>query len=327
MNTQEWTNVAVAVGTFALAAVTVYLGRKTRQSVLAAQEQADLTQLAVDEARRQTLLTERAVAAAEHGTTAAATSAEAAQESVKEAARARSDTQAPSVVAFLEPIAWPPLLDINRQRMPQANDLRLLDTLSIQRSRQVQESEEFVFDQDAGAFLWFRMRGLLVNEGRSSARVRLDGEAQFIEENSPFEQRPTAIAASRSTRPPRLPAQVGTYVPKSGLSAEYVLRPGQEAVLEWASGHTLKEWSEAYEQPNPPNPKGRLFFSVTVFDYFGGGVTDWIFIEAAGRPIEPVPGRNASWRLAAQNTMATVAYPNVRHYKADKQAPPTPPWV
>ncbi len=316
MDAAGWANVGVAVGTAALAAVTFWLARQSRTSI--------------EEARKQTEINRRAVKAAEEGTRAALESAGAARDAVVESARARSDARAPSVVALLEPVRWPPWWDTSRPGMPYGDDLRLLDPLSIQRSAELAGSEEFMFEQDAETFLWFRMRGLLVNEGRTSARVRLDGEARFLEEHSPFQFVVGGDGAHRlPTEILRLPAQVGTYTPESGLFAEYVLRPNEEAVFEWAAGHTLREWADAYNDPTPsgrPNLNGRLFFSVTVFDYSASGVTDWIFVEAAGRPIEPVPGRGASWRPSSSGSMAHVAYPNVRHYQEDKLPPPTPPW-
>jgi hypothetical protein len=266
----------------------------------------------------QIQIAKRQVTASEEAASAASDSAKAAKESVREASRGRTEARAPSVICLLETPLWPPLLDVNRRSMPYANELRLLDQLSIQRSRLVGQDEEFVFSQDADSFLWFRCQGLLINEGVSSARVRLDGEARFIASSSPF--------ASAHTELP-IPAQVGTYVPESGLFAEYVLRPRQEAVFEWAAGHTLSEWADAHSRPNPPNPNSALFFSVTVFDHFEEGVTDWIFIVTAGRPLQPIAGRNASWRLAPKGCMASMAYRNVRHYMADKLDPPVPPWA
>lgn len=311
-----WANVCVAVGTGALAIGTFWLAWQSRASV--------------NEARKQTWISQRSVEAAEAGTKAALHTAGAARAAVVESARSRSDARAPSVVALLEPVRWPPLWDRSRHGIPDANELRLLDSMSIHRSVELDGSEEFLFEQDAETFLWFRMRGLLVNEGRTSARVRLDGEARFLEEHSPF-QSEFAMGTVQAQPPasPRLPAQVGTYVPESGLSAEYVLRPDEEAVFEWAAGHTLREWADAHADPAPngrPNDNGRMFFSITVFDYAASGVTEWIFVEAAGRPIEPVPGRGASWRPASSTSMVHVAYPNVRHYREDDLPAPAPPW-
>lgn len=98
-------------------------------------------------------------------------------------------------------------------------------------------------------------------------------------------------------------------------------------LFEWAAGRPLREWAHAYEHPDPPNPNGALFFSILVSDPTGLSVNDEIFIEAAGRPIEPVPGTNSNWRLVKEQAMRTVVYPTVRHYLNEPEAQSEPPWL
>jgi len=85
-------------------------------------------------------------------------------------------------------------------------------------------------------------RGVLINEGRSTARVRLDGEARFIEGESPL--MPGANILS--------PPTVGTFGGPDYLALEHILRPGEVALFEWASGHQLKAWAETYDQGKTP---------------------------------------------------------------------------
>jgi hypothetical protein len=308
-----WANLGVAVGTGVLAGVTFWLGWQTRASVR--------------EAERQTELSQDALQAAVANAEAADRSSAAAWAAVKESAKARGDAAAANVVVLLEPLQWPPLWDAKRSAMPYANELRMLDSQSIHGATPLDGSHRFYFPQDAATFLWFRMRGLLINEGRGSARVRLDGEARFINEPSPFQ----ANQDSSLARPPvPIPAKVGTWTPEGGLFAEYVLRPYQEAVFEWAAGHTLQEWADAYDNPTPdgvPNPHGRLFFTVLATDQSSSGSTDSVFIEAAARPIKPVLGQDSVWALGEAVSAAHMSYPKVRRYPSDDQPPTAPPWA
>src|SRR5260221_491807 len=103
MNTTQIIQVIVAVATLALAGVAFWQIQLARRQVVASEEAAK----------------------------AAADSAETARRAVSEAARARSEARAPSVIALLEKPSWPPLLDINRNGMPGGgtNELRLLDPM------------------------------------------------------------------------------------------------------------------------------------------------------------------------------------------------------
>lgn len=283
-------NGAVAIATGLLALFTWRLASATRKAV-------DLT--------RQQALSAEATASA---TTRAA---DAAADAARQAARSRSEDRAPRIIALVEEPSWPPLLDRSRRGMPQANELRLLNATSVARSELA--SDEYIFDQDRDCFLWLRMRGILSNEGSATARVRLGGESQFIDDHSPFV--PTDV-------PIPVPQCVG---PRS--RGEYLLRPGEHAVFEWAAGHTLGEWSDAYLNPDPPNPKGALFLEVTVFDFFDEGIVDKIFIETAGRPVIPVSSRSSHWRVTDEPNVGTVVYPCIRWFRSEGESLPSPPWA
>lgn len=254
--------------------------------------------------------TEAAVAAV----LAAQESATAAQDAVREAARTRADETSPRVMALLEAPHWPPLVDSSRSGMPYANALRLLDPRSIHASQQANEAQPFVFDRDRQTFMWFQMRGLLINEGHGTARVRLDGEAQFVEGTSPYAQDEDIP----------VPPQVGTE-----RNREYLLRPGDKAIFEWGYGHTLGEWADAYDNANPPNPLGACFLTVTVLDSYANGVIDHIYVEMAARPIEPVPGTIGQWHLTDDrfDNTGVVIYPTQRTYRAEGHDYPPAPWL
>ena len=107
----------------------------------------------------------------------------------REAARTRSDDRAPTVIPLLAEPDWPPVVDSSRHAMPLADEHRLLDPMSLHSAAVADSGREFVFPEDEHSVLWFTMRGLLVNLGKTPARVRLNGEAEF---------RAATIAASRS---------------------------------------------------------------------------------------------------------------------------------
>lgn len=264
--------------------------------------------------RRQVKLSQGQTKAAADTVVAARETVEASRAAIVESARVRVDERAPRVVALMESPQWPPLVDKSRSAMPLANELRLWDGRSVAQSFEASPSQHFVFDRDKSWFMWFRANGALVNEGAGTARVRLDGEAHFIEGRSHL-HRDVDI---------QLPPSVGTPDRK-----EYLLRPGEVALFEWAYGHTLEEWADAYEHPNPPNPLGAGFLTVTVFDYFEHGVVDYIFIETGARPIVPVPNTRGQWMVPHEREEVPIGltvYPTRRTYRSEPREDVAPPW-
>ncbi|MEV6908321.1 hypothetical protein [Amycolatopsis sp. NPDC051071] len=267
--------------------------------------------------RRQVHLASDQTKAARETVDVARESAEVARNAVLEAGRIRVDEQAPRVIALMEEPAWPPLVDQTRSGMPGGGELPLLHHRSLAASWDATSAKPFVFDGQRGWFMWFKMRGVLVNEGHGTARVRLDGDAQFIEGRSSL--------LPNQTRNTPVPPAVGT-VDRN----EYLLRPGESAIFEWGYGHTLSEWADAFENPNPPNPNGSCKLGVTVFDYFDHGVIDHIFIEMAARPIKPVPGAHGQWTVPHERSEAELGmtvYPLHRTYRSEGWKGVEPPWT
>jgi hypothetical protein len=263
-----------------------------------------LTRRILDAQRELTAATERQLLVARDAVVAGEAAA-------REAARARSDDRAPVVVAVLSAPSWPPWFDQHRDSAPLANELRLFDRDSIGRSVVAETGTEFRVDGPGCGFLWFRMAGYLRNDGKTPARVRPDGEARFIQVLPGEEESSTELP---------LPARVG-----HADANEFLLGPGDVAAFEWAGGHSVAEWIDAYTRADPPNSNGALFMTITVFDYFEQGTVDHIFIEASGRPLEPVPG-TAAWRVAEDGALATICYPIRRTYRAEQAPPLPPPW-
>lgn len=255
--------------------------------------------------RRQVEHEEQAVVAAKQ-------SADAAESTVRESTRARVDQEAPRVIALMEAPEWPPFVDMSRSRMPYGNEPRLLERLG---QASVAGDDPFVFDEQESWFMWFRARGVLFNEGRGTARVRVDGESRFVSGTTDLYKR----GLDKIEVPPR----VGTP-----SNCEYLLQPGGAALFEWAYGHTLAEWADAQRNPTPTNPHGAGFVQITSSDHFEQGVVDFIFVELEARPIEPVPNRQGHWRLCQDNVVAVgvTVYPSIRVYRSEGGMVPEEPW-
>jgi len=299
-----------AAAASAYTVLTYLLARRATDQSATLARQLDVQRAALEEQREALQETRKQFAAQVE---LASRSLDAATAAVIEAARARADEQAPRVFALLEAPAWAPNVDRTRSRMPGADELRLLDPKSKHASSD-DPNQEFYFDQDKDHFLWLLTRGLLINEGKGTARVRLDGEAQFIAGTSPF----------TGEREIATPPAVGTPQHR-----EYLLRPGEVALFEWGYGHRLADWADAYENPNRPDRSGRCFLTVTVFDFQENGVVDHIYVELSGRPIEPIPGKTAAWRLTRNpsEALGTSIYPTRRTYRNEPRDDQPPPWV
>lgn len=278
--------VVANLGTFFAALATIVLVYLTSKTLKALHEQIKVGQ--------------DAAAAARRSADAARESATAAEDAVREAAKTRIDDQAPRVVVLLEEPEWPPFIDPTRSGMPGGGERTLLESMG---QAQVAGGPYF-FDEQKSWFLWFRTRGVLMNEGRGTARVRLDGDARFIESPSPLLEN----------------AGIVSVPPKVGVASnrEYLLRPGGVAVFEWAYGHTLGEWADARQNMNPPNPNGACFLTVTVFDWLSSGVIDHHYILLQARPIEPVRGRQGQWKVLESPDLEVglTAFPPQRTYRA-----------
>lgn len=244
--------------------------------------------------RKQVILSASAVTAAEDA-------ADAAKAAALETARTRIDEQAPRVTALSELPQWPPRVSRSWERMPYANQTRLLDLLQSQEAG----GEEFIFPETERMFMLFVTRGVLINEGRGTARVRLDGEGRFIEGESPL------IPGRKIPCPP----DVGAYRGPEYLSREHLLRPGEVALFEWAYGHPLKEWAEKHDQGKPPE----CSCTIVVFDSTEYGVLDHIKIELGARPLKPVQARHGHWRLTAESNAYVTVWPTQRDYRSEKQ--------
>ena len=228
------------------------------------------------------------------------TSAKAALDVNKESARSRVDQAAPRVVAFFEPPIGP-LMDPLRSGMPYANELRLLDPESIERAS-AEVGGELAFPADGNSFIWYRGVGVLVNEGESSAFVRLDGESRFTSGVSPLDGQKIQLP----------------YMAGGGIAAEAILPPGSSALFEWAGGHQAQEWADAVERPDPPHPHGAIWNTIVVFDAQRTSTIDTLEAIFSPSPLSPSPRRQGAWKIEAEDPENRVyVQPVTRGYVAE----------
>ncbi|WP_433605209.1 hypothetical protein ACQP2P_26720 [Dactylosporangium sp. CA-139114] len=290
MTAAEWIQIVSAVGAVAAAVAAASAARSGRAAARTAAKQ-------LPELQQQVEINAAQAKAAEEQVGLAQEMLKASTAMVAEAARARTDERAPLVVALLEVPKWPPLIDATRDRMPYEGELRLLDHRCLAQSEAASPAQIFARNGERKGLLWFQTRGVLINEGATTARVRLDDDAQFVEET----------AARR----------------------ERLLRPGEVAQFEWGAGHTIAEWAEAREKPDPPNPLGACFMTITVFDSFEHGIFDHIHVVMSGRPIVSVDGSFDEVRLASRESeadMGVTVFPTRRTYRSDGPRRDPLPW-
>ncbi|GAA2603137.1 hypothetical protein GCM10010399_37510 [Dactylosporangium fulvum] len=303
----EWIQIVSAGGAVAAAVAGAAAARSARRAARTAAQQLPEFQKQVEVSAAQSRAADEQVALAQEALKAATTA-------VREAARARTDERAPLVVALLEAPQWPPLVDTTRNRMPYGNEARLLDHRSVSQAEPASPARSFLRGGERNQFMWFRTRGVLVNEGTTTARVRLDNEAQFVEGDSPLVRNSSIV----------VPPAVGMPTKR-----EHLLRPGEMALFEWGAGHTIAEWADACENPEPPNPRGACFFTITVFDPFEHGTFDHIHVVMAGRPIIPVDGSFDEVGLATEESeaaMGVTIFPTRRTYRSDGPRKEPLPW-
>lgn len=265
------------LATLVLAIAAIVQGRHTRQQIALGNRQAEL---------------------AEKQAKSAQGSAETAVQVYRESIRTRVDQDAPRVVASFEP-PYPPLIDAQRRGMPQANELRLLASESLDRADSAL-GHEFVFDQDRELFLWFHGRGLLVNEGAATARVRLSGEGRFTAGRTP-------LADGEIIELPAMEASSHPFA---------ILPPGGRALFEWAGGHTVGKWADASEHSITPSPHGSIWSWIEIFDPREIGVIDTLMVHFRPEVVHRVRGREGHWRVDPSAEFGPVhPLPTRRNYK------------
>lgn len=190
-------NVAVALTTLVMAAVTAWVAVETRRMARAAR-------LEIEQGRRSTEAAEQAVAAS--------------REQLVELSRGRIDALGPVTALSAEPVAGAWLL-LSRGPQPQDGGHHLQDPTG-QRSSQVCEiGREFTLPRDGQQFLWFRTQCHFFNEGPTSVRLQVDGE----------------VAEGDMRNPPNLAGYGQAFLVRPGKSLSFVWADGH-TVEEWIDG-------------------------------------------------------------------------------------------
>lgn len=217
---------------------------------------------------------------------AAERSADAANNSVKEALYARIDQQAPRVIALL--------------------DTPTIGGVQSESGIAWEAEQEAVLPRDKEKRLYVGITGTLVNEGKGTARVHLNGAAKWIlgEDDEPL--------------------LMGPVTPSQD---DHILRPGEQVRFLWSEAHSLDDWTDAFTNPSPANPRGACFMEAIVTDYFEEGVVDHIFLEMSGRPLIPVGGDSSHWKVPDKAEFAATCYPIKRAHIREDNYKITPPWI
>ncbi|RDD83860.1 hypothetical protein [Streptomyces parvulus] len=244
------------------------------------------------------------VEAGQQSSDAAVSAAEAAHLAVREAARARVDEQVARVIVLCERPQWPPLVN---SLVPADGQTRLFDPM-VQHASAPVGREDFVFPEHAGHLMWFVVRGIVTNEGRSTARIRLTGEGEFIAGESPL--LPDGVIS--------VPPTASEWrSDRSYLYREHVLRPGQTALFRWAASNTVADWTA---DPAEPTPKASVHLEV--FDSAVHGVIDTVKLEVRARPLQAVPRRSSHWALTDTATeVDVIVFPTQRRYLTEEPLP------
>jgi hypothetical protein len=208
---------------------------------------------------------------------------------VRETAHTRIDAQAPRVSAFLEK--------------------PLIHGLKTSNSFGWEDGQQFVLPSMKDDRLYFIVTGYFINEGNSTARIRMNSFAEFLPEDPDDD----------------LWSFAGGQLQPS--KEEYLLRPGEKVYFNWSDSHSVEEWTDAYNNPAPPNPHGALFMEVIVTDSFAEGVIDHIYLEMSGRPLKPKEGDASHWRINDSESMVAISYPIVRIYRHEGQEGLQPSWA
>ncbi|WP_405407409.1 hypothetical protein [Streptomyces sp. NBC_01124] len=253
-------------------------------------------------ARRQLKLLREQNQSGQQASSAAVVAADAARDAVTETARSRADAYAPRITVLAEAPQWPPMISTTA-----AAGAGVFSS-SVLHGSEPLGREELIFPESAERSMWFVVHSVLINEGASTARVRIMGDGQFIEGESPL-----------------LPGQVLTVPPLSSAARRedylyqmHILRPGQSALIRWAAPMSVAAWTANHDHGVPPEAG----VTVESFDHAAHGVTDRIKLSIIARVLQPVPGRDGHWALTTiePREADVVVWPTEREYRSEPDA-------
>ncbi|MGJ3558015.1 hypothetical protein ACR6C2_00180 [Streptomyces sp. INA 01156] len=157
--------------------------------------------------------------------------------------------------------------------------------------------------------MWFVVHGIVTNEGRSTARIRILGEGEFISGESPLLPGETIAVP---------PVASEWRSDQSYLYLEHVLRPGRTALFRWAASNTVANWTIDSAEYGAP----RASVNLEVFDSAAHGVIDTVKLEVRARPLQAVSLRTGHWVLTdAAADMDVIVSHTKRRYLAEEPPP------
>jgi hypothetical protein len=273
---------------------------QTAESVRVASRTADAAHEQVEIADRSLEIAMAGLEQTAESVRIASRAADAARDAALETARARIDDHSPRVVVWDWKPQWPPFIDtlssLTFQNKP-AYRLDLTDPSPVDPER------EFHFPAEREYFLWFRIYGILKNEGSSSGRVSLDGDARFIEGTSPL------FPGAEFHVPPTTGQHRSSSQGYTGH--QYVIQPGVMALFEWAAGFPVGIWAD-----QTPELAVEDELRIRLQSASEDGIIDITRIRFGARPLASVEGHDGCWRLTSPDQTGLVTYPSARKYRS-----------
>jgi len=91
-----------------------------------------------------------------------------------------------------------------------------------------------VLSRHANQLLWIPVRGVILNEGASTAVITLKGETVVVSDES---------VLFPGEKPIAQPPELGT----SFVRPQHLLGPGQKMLFAWGAGHLVEDWVAGYK--------------------------------------------------------------------------------
>jgi hypothetical protein len=160
------------------------------------------------------------------------------------------------------------------------------------------EAEEYIYKlpDDEQDRLCFSITGLVLNEGKSTTRLRAQGNVRFIHDDESDDL--VHLKWSENF---------------GDLDEHKVLAPGQSVRFLWCDSHSTTEWVHANNNTEAGNQNGSCKIQFRTEDFYHDAF-DYIDIEIQGRPLQPIGDKSKNrWKLDASQ-IGVVVYPVQRIY-------------
>lgn len=278
-------NGLVAIGTIGVVVIALAEIDTGREGVEEARESNETARKAIE-------VTRQSIQVSQEGVEAARESAKAAADAVKESAKGRLDATAPRVVVIPVGLEQQAYVRRRADRGEYFSGGELLN--NVRYSEELREGSEFAMPRDGNQHVWFTAWGLVVNEGATTALVRMQGAVltPFTSGQNPSPNYMRALDLAGTYEPLNPPVIGASFDPG------YLLPPGKAIIFRWAQGRSVREWVHAFQDREDANPYGSIFLTVVVTDPRNRvEVIEYFHLEMGGLPLQPVENVDGAWQL------------------------------